>query len=143
MTMNDLYHLQRFIDAQERDYQLALSEIRAGHKRSHWMWYIFPQYEGLGFSPVSIHFSIKSPDEARAYLGHTILGPRLRECVDALLSINGRSAHQIFGSPDDLKLKSSMTLFAFVSPKESIFERVIDKYYEGQRDQKTIELFRR
>ena len=140
MTMTDPYNVQRFLDAQERDYQRALAEIKAGQKRSHWMWYIFPQYDGLGFSPTSIHFSIKSPEEARAYLGHSILGPRLHECVEALLSLNGRSAHQIFGSPDDLKLKSSMTLFACISPEGSVFEQVIDKYYDGQPDQKTIGL---
>ncbi len=136
----DPYNLQRFIDAQARDYRAALAEIRAGRKRSHWMWYVFPQFHGLGFSSTTVHFSIKSADEARAYLDHPLLGSRLRECVDALLALDGCSAHQVFGSPDDLKLKSSMTLFARVSPKGSVFERVIDRYYDGQQDQKTIEL---
>ena len=136
----DPYDLQRFIDAQQRDYRTALDEIGAGRKRSHWMWYIFPQYHGLGFSPTSVHFAIKSADEARAYLAHPVLGAGLRECVDALLSLDGRSAHEIFGSPDDLKLRSSMTLFAQVSPAGSIFEQVIDRYYDGKPDRKTIDL---
>jgi uncharacterized protein (DUF1810 family) len=106
------------------------------------MWYIFPQYDGLGFSSTSIHYAIKSLDEVRAYLAHPVLGPRLRECVDALLAVNDRSAHQIFGSPDDLKLKSSMTLFAHISPEGSAFERVLDGYFEGRRDGKTLELIR-
>ena len=137
------YNLQRFIDAQERDYRAALAEIRAGRKRSHWMWYVFPQFHGLGFSPTTVHFSIKSADEARAYLEHPVLGSRLRECADALLALDGCSAHQVFGSPDDLKLKSSMTLFARVSPGGSVFEQVIDRYYDGQQDRMTIELLDR
>ena len=136
----DPYQLQRFVDAQARDYPAALAEIRAGRKRSHWMWYVFPQFHGLGFSPTSIHYAIKSADEARAYLEHPVLGPRLRECADALLALDGRDAHQVFGSPDDLKLRSSMTLFASVSADGSVFEQMIDQYYDGQRDQKTIEL---
>ena len=140
--MNDPHNLQRFIDAQERDYQSALAEIKAGQKRSHWMWYVFPQYEGLGFSPTSVHYAIKSPAEAAAYLEHSILGPRLSDCVDALLLVTGRSAHEIFGSPDDMKLKSSMTLFAHVSPEGSVFEQVLDKYFGGRRDGKTLELVR-
>lgn len=126
--------------SQERDYRSALAEITAGQKRSHWIWYIFPQYDGLGFSATSRHYAIKSPAEAAAYLDHSILGPRLSECVDILLSVNGRTAHEIFGSPDDLKLKSSMTLFAHVSPEGSAFEQVLDKYFNGRRDGKTLEL---
>jgi uncharacterized protein (DUF1810 family) len=140
--VTDTHNLQRFIDAQERDYQIALAEITEGQKRSHWMWYVFPQYHGLGFSHTSRHYAIKSPAEARAYLDHPVLGPRLLECVDALLAVNGRSAHEIFGTPDDLKLKSSMTLFAHVSPEGSVFERVLDKYFEGGWDQRTIESVR-
>jgi uncharacterized protein (DUF1810 family) len=138
--MSDPHKLQRFIDAQEPDYQTALAEITAGRKRSHWMWYIFPQYDGLGFSSTSRHYAIKSPGEAAAYLEHPILGLRLRECVDTLLAVTGRTAHEIFGSPDDMKLKSSMTLFAHVSPEGSVFEQVLDKYFGGQRDGKTLEL---
>ena len=99
-----------------------------------------PQYDGLGLSPTSMHYAIKSLNEAVAYLDHPILGPRLRECVDALLMVTGRTANQIFGTPDDMKLKSSMTLFAHISPTGSEFERVLDKYFEGHRDQKSLEL---
>ncbi len=140
--MNNPHNLQRFIDAQERDYQRTLAEITAGQKRSHWMWYVFPQYDGLGFSPTSIHYAIKSPAEAKAYLDHPILGPRLKECVQVLLSVTERTAHEIFGSPDDLKLKSSMTLFAHVTSEGSVFEQVLDKYFGGRRDGKTLELIR-
>lgn len=138
--MNESHNLQRFVDAQGRDHQTALAEITAGQKRSHWMWYIFPQYHGLGFSSTSQHYAVKSPAEAKAYLEHHILGPRLHECADALLSVTGRTAHQIFGSPDDMKLKSSMTLFAHVSSEGSVFEQVLDRYFEGRRDHKTIKL---
>ena len=138
--MTDPYQLDRFSVAQQRDYQSALAEIAAGQKRSHWMWYVFPQYEGLGLSPTSIRYAIKSPAEARAYLAHPVLGSRLRECASALLALNGRSAHEIFATPDDLKLKSCMTLFAWISPPGSMFEQVIDKYFRGQLDQKTVAL---
>ena len=141
--MPDPHNLQRFIDAQQRDYQKALDEIRKGKKRSHWMWYIFPQFDGLGFSPTSVHYAIKSRAEATAYLDHPILGRKLRECVDVLLAASGRTAHQIFGSPDDLKLKSCMTLFAQISPAGSVFEQVLEKYYGSEPDQKTIELLRK
>ena len=138
--MSDPHNLRRFIDAQESSYRKALAEIAAGQKVSHWMWYIFPQYDGLGFSSTSKHYAIKSLSEARAYLDHSTLGPRLRECVDALLGVTGRSAQQIFDSPDDMKLKSSMTLFAHISPEGSVFEQVLDKYFDGYRDEKTLEL---
>lgn len=138
--MTDPHNLSRYIDAQETDYRSALAEINAGRKVSHWMWYIFPQYDGLGFSSTSKHYAIKSLKEAAVYLGHPALGPRLLECTNALLAVNDRTAHEIFGSPDDLKLKSSMTLFAQVSPEGSMFERAMDKYFGGQRDEKTLEL---
>ncbi len=138
--MNDSYDLCRFTDAQESDYRSALAEIRAGRKASHWMWYVFPQYDGLGFSPTSKHYAIKSPEEAEAYFGHPVLGPRLGECVEALLAVTGRSTHQIFGSPDDMKLKSCMTLFAHISPEGSAFEQVLDKFFDGHRDLTTLEL---
>ena len=141
-TMTDPHHLNRFIDAQESNYRSAQAEITAGQKRSHWMWYVFPQYDGLGFSSTSRHYAIKSLKEAAAYLDHPILGPRLRECVDVLLSVTGRPAHEIFGSPDDMKLKSCMTLFAHVSSEGSTFEKVLDRYFGGQRDGKTLELIR-
>jgi len=141
--MSDPHHLHRFIDAQESNYRSALAEIAAGQKVSHWMWYIFPQYDGLGFSSTSKHYAIKSPAETAAYLDHPILGPRLHECVDALLVVTGRSAREIFGSPDDMKLNSCMTLFAHVSPEGSAFEKMLEKFFNGRRDSKTIELVRR
>lgn len=136
----DPHNLGRFIQAQEHDYEEALSEIRSGRKRSHWMWYVFPQFEGLGMSAMSHRYSIKSVDEARAYLAHPLLGPRLIECVDAALGVSGFSAADIFGSPDDLKLRSSATLFAHVSPVGSVFHQLLDKYFHGQPDTKTLQL---
>src|SRR5438034_9503126 len=109
--MADPYDLQRFVRAQEHDYEEALSEIRSGRKRSHWMWYIFPQFDGLGISATSRKYAIKSVAEAEAYLGHPILGPRLLACCEAALRVEGRSAHEIFGSPDEMKLRSCATLF--------------------------------
>ena len=124
----DPYDLNRFLQAQKNDYQRALSEIRNGRKRSHWMWYIFPQYDGLGFSSTSKRYAIKSVAEAEAYLRHSVLGPRLVECAEAVLGVEGRSASEVFGSPDDLKLRSCATLFAAVSPAGSVFERVLEKF---------------
>ena len=137
------FNLTRFVEAQDADYDAALAEIRSGRKRSHWMWYVFPQIAGLGTSPTSQHFAITSLGEARAYLAHPILGSRLIACSEALLVIEGRSAHDIFGSPDDMKLRSSMTLFAQVSPAGSVFERVLGKYFDGRPDDRTIGLVQR
>lgn len=136
----DSHGLNRFLTAQADDYATALAEVRAGRKRSHWMWYVFPQFDGLAFSSTSKFYAIKSRDEAVAYLCHPTLGPRLVECCEAVLSVSGRSAHDIFGSPDDLKLKSCVTLFAAVSPPESVFERVLNAYFAGERDAKTLQL---
>ena len=136
--MADPYDLNRFIEAQETSYSDALAELRAGQKRSHWMWYIFPQIAGLGSSPMAARYAISGENEARAYLAHPLLGPRLLECSEAILSIENRSARQIMGSPDDLKLRSSATLFARVSPAGSVFERILDMYYEGEPDPKTL-----
>jgi uncharacterized protein (DUF1810 family) len=136
----DPHDLSRFVLAQEDDYEQALAELRSGRKRSHWMWYIFPQFDGLGFSSISKRYSIKSIAEAEAYLRHPVLGPRLAECAEAVLRIEGRSASEIFGSPDDVKLRSCATLFACVSPAGSVFERLLDKYYGGQRDGQTLRL---
>ena len=136
----DPHDLGRFVEAQRDDYQRALSEIRSGRKRSHWMWYIFPQLDGLGFSSTSRRYSIKSLAEAEAYLGHPVLGPRLVECAEAALQVEGRSAFEIFGSPDDMKLRSCATLFACVSPAGSVFHRLLDKYFQGGRDGKTLGL---
>jgi len=138
--MDDPYDLRRFVQAQERDYPRAFAEISSGKKRSHWMWYIFPQFAGLGFSSTSQHYAIKALDEARDYLAHPILGPRLLECAQAVLDLDGRSATQIFGSPDDMKLRSCATLFACVSPQDSVFHGLIGKYYEGEFDTKTLRL---
>lgn len=136
----DPHNLNRFVAAQADDYEQALGEIRAGRKQSHWMWYIFPQFEGLGFSSTSVRYAIKSIAEAEAYLKHPILGPRLQECTEEALRVTGRSAFEIFGSPDDMKLQSCATLFACVSPAGSVFERLLEKYYHGERDAKTLSL---
>ena len=145
--MNNLlpgpFDLGRFVAAQEDTYAAALSEIRSGTKRSHWIWFIFPQVAGLGSSPMAQRYAIRSRAEAQAYLDHPILGGRLSECVEALLSVNGRSANQIMGSPDDLKLLSSMTLFANVSGAGSLFERALDKFFSGEKDHKTVDFLRR
>lgn len=138
--MDDPYDLRRFLEAQYSDYDQALSEIKQGQKYAHWMWYIFPQIDGLGFSPTARRYSIKSLEEARAYLGHPVLGPRLRECAEAALGVEGRSAAEIFGSPDDMKLRSCATLFASVAPPGSVFERLLEKYYGGRRDEQTLRL---
>jgi uncharacterized protein (DUF1810 family) len=137
---NDPHDLGRFIRGQQDDYERALREITNGQKRTHWMWYIFPQLDGLAFSSTSRHYAIKSIEEARAYLEHPVLGPRLLSCAEAALLVEGRSALDIFGSPDDLKLKSSATLFASVSPPGSVFDRLLEKYFQGLRDGKTLEL---
>jgi uncharacterized protein (DUF1810 family) len=137
---DDPHDLNRFVEAQDTNYSQALDELRAGRKRSHWMWYVFPQFAGLGNSSMSVRYAIKSEDEARAYLDHTILGPRLIECAEAVLANKDRSAHDIFGSPDDMKLRSCATLFAHVSPPGSVFERILDQYYSSERDSKTLAL---
>jgi uncharacterized protein (DUF1810 family) len=140
--MDDPFNLSRFLDAHADNYTQALAEIRSGWKENHWMWYIFPQFDGLGFSATSKLYAIKSVAEARAYLAHPVLGPRLVECAEAVLGVEGRSATDIFGSPDDLKLWSSATLFANVSPPGSVFDLVLGKYFGGKRDEKTLELIR-
>jgi uncharacterized protein (DUF1810 family) len=136
----DPHDLARFVLAQAEDYATALAEIRAGRKQSHWMWYIFPQFAGLGMSAMSRQYAIRSAAEARAYLAHPLLGPRLVRCCAAVLEIEGRSAHDIFGSPDDMKLRSSMTLFANVSVAGSVFEQVQEKYFGGEGDPQTLRL---
>lgn len=136
----DPFDLQRFVDAQHVVYEQALGEITQGLKRTHWMWFIFPQIDGLGSSPAARHYAIKSREEAEAYLRHPVLGPRLVACAEAALAADGRSAREMFGTPDDLKLRSSVTLFAAVAPSGSVFERVIEKYFSGQPDPKTLEL---
>jgi len=132
--------LQRFLDVQARDYATAFAEIRQGRKRSHWMWYIFPQIRGLGLSDMSRKFAIKDLDEAGEYLRHPVLGNRLVEISSALLDLNTNDAFQVFGSPDNMKLKSSMTLFASVPTDNEVFHKVLDKFFEGQRDEATLKI---
>jgi uncharacterized protein (DUF1810 family) len=134
----DPFNLARFVEVQAGSYQAALNELRAGKKRSHWMWYIFPQIFGLGSSPMAERYAIRSRAEAEAYLAHPLLGQRLEECATALLGVAGPSAEQIMGYPDFLKLHSSMTLFAEVAPPGSAFEKVLAKYYAGIKDPKTL-----
>ena len=139
MSMEDPYNLQRFVTAQAQDYETALGELRAGRKESHWIWYIFPQVAGLGFSSTAERYAIQSKAEAMAYLEHDVLGARLIECSATLLRIDGRRIEGIMGSPDDLKLRSSMTLFKAVSSSGSVFEEVLDKFYSGYEDARTID----
>jgi len=134
------FDLNRFIRAQDSVYVHVLEELRSGRKKTHWMWYIFPQIDGLGYSATSKHYAIKSLEEARTYLNHSILGPRLLECAEAVLAIEGRAASAIFSYPDDLKLQSSMTLFALIAGPDSVFVRVLDKYFMGKRDVRTLQL---
>ena len=138
--MTDPYDLDRFVRAQEHDYASALAEIRSGRKRSHWMWYVFPQFDGLGVSETSRRYAIRSEAEAEAYLRHPILGSRLLEIAEAAAAIDGRSAREVFGSPDDMKLRSCATLFARVSPAGSVFERLLARYFDGQPDAATLRL---
>ncbi len=135
--MPDRFDLRRFVDAQEADYDIALREIRNGRKQSHWMWYVFPQFAGLGLSPTSQRYAIGSLAEASAYLAHPVLGPRLLECADAVLALRDRSALEVFGSPDDMKLRSSATMFAAVSPAGSAFHRIVEQYFGGDHDERT------
>jgi len=135
--------LKRFTDAQQRDYETALAEIKNGRKRSHWMWYIFPQIKGLGFSSTSQHYAIRDLKEAQAYLQHPVLGPRLIEISELLLALESNNANTIFGSPDDLKLKSSMTLFAGVPGSAPVFTQVLQKYFQGKTDLHTLTLLNR
>src|SRR5262245_61782550 len=141
----DPHNLSRFVQAQKGDYkqghakyEQAIDEIRNGDKRTHWMWYIFPQLEDLGYSSTAKYYGIKSIDEAEAYLSHPVLGPRLVECAEAALGVERRSARDIFDSPDEMKLRSCATLFACVSPAGSVFHRLLDKYFQGERDRTTL-----
>ncbi|TGE09511.1 DUF1810 domain-containing protein [Hymenobacter fodinae] len=131
--------LQRFVAAQESDYATALVEIKSGRKRSHWMWYIFPQIHGLGFSETSRFYAIKNRQEAEAFLHHPVLGPRLVTICQALLTLSSNNATQVLGSPDDVKLKSSMTLFAALENTDPVFEAVLQKFFNGTKDQKTLQ----
>ena len=140
--MNDIHRLQRFVDAQNEVFEEVRSELRAGRKTSHWIWFIFPQIKGLGHSATAREFAILSREEAAAYAAHPILGPRLYECTSLVNAIPGRGIRQILGTPDDLKFRSSMTLFAEVCPDDPIFSDAIKKYYGGEFDALTLELLR-
>ena len=137
--MDDPYRLARFIDAQERTFDQARAELRAGAKRGHWMWFVFPQIEGLGASETARRFAISCRAEAEAYVRQPVLGPRLRECAELVNGVDGRSAREIFGSPDDLKFHSSMTLFGRVASDNAVFEQALQKYFAGKLDRLTME----
>ena len=135
--------LDKFVSAQARDYDTALAEIRSGYKRSHWMWYIFPQLQGLGFSPTAQYYGIRDLEQAKDYMAHPVLGPRLVEISGALLSLPGSNPSAVMGYPDDLKLCSCMTLFELAAPDEPVFGRVLEKYYGGRRDRMALNLLGR
>ena len=140
--IDDPFDLNRFVQAQAPIYSNALAELSAGSKRAHWMWFIFPQVDGLGFSATTKLYSIKSLAEARAYLTHPVLGARLVECTRTVLAISGKTTLDIFRRPDDMKLQSSMTLFAAISPDASVFSDVLDKFFDGEHDPRTVELIK-
>ena len=137
------FDLQRFVDAQDRVYDQIRAELAAGAKTSHWMWFVFPQLQGLGRSAMAVKYEIVSRQEAQAYWQHTILGPRLKECVELVLAVKGKTAFQILGTPDDLKFRSSMTLFAHAVMDEPVFRRALVKYFDGRDDPRTMELLAR
>jgi uncharacterized protein (DUF1810 family) len=135
----DPYNLQRFVDAQARVYDAVRAELRQGRKRSHWMWFIFPQIAGLGHSAMSMRYAISSLAEAAAYLKHPVLGPRLRECTRLVMLVESRSAREILGSPDDMKFHSCLTLFANAAPEDSLFRDALEKYFDGAEDPLTVQ----
>jgi len=139
---HDRYALQRFVAAQDRVYDTVLAELRNGAKRSHWIWFVFPQLRGLGRSATAQHYGISSLEEARAYLAHPVLGPRLRDCTRLVAATDGRSVDEIFGWPDNLKVRSSMTLFSHATDDNGDFRAVLDKFYAGEDDPATVELLR-
>lgn len=138
--MRAAFNLEPFVAAQDPVYAQVLRELRSGRKRSHWMWFVFPQVAGLGRSSTAQHYALASLDEARAFAAHPVLGARLRECAGAVLELEGRSAEDIFGHPDNLKFHSSMTLFALAAPAEPVFAACLDKYFGGVRDSATVRL---
>jgi uncharacterized protein (DUF1810 family) len=140
--MPDPYNLQRFLDAQSHQYEDALSELRSGRKRSHWMWFIFPQIAGLGSSPMAVKYAISSREEAQAYLEHPILGIRLRQCTQLVNAIEEQTINEVFGYPDDLKFRSSMTLFASVTDDNQVFLQALEKYFGGEMDPLTLDRLR-
>ena len=130
--------LQIFVQAHEDMYEQALAELKNGSKESHWMWFVFPQIAGLGNSEMARKYAIPNLADAKAYLSHDLLGSRLRECTEAVLAVEGRTAHEILGSPDDMKLKSCMTLFEVADGPGSVFSSILEKYFEGQRDERSL-----
>jgi uncharacterized protein (DUF1810 family) len=142
MTQDDPFNLRRFVAAQDEIFAKVREELRAGRKRSHWMWFVFPQIAGLGSTAMAQFFAISSLDEARAYLAHPVLGARLRDCVALVNAVEGRTLFDIFGDPDRLKFRSCMTLFERAAPDEPVFARALDKYCDGLRDPKTLEKLR-
>lgn len=140
--MSDPYNLSRFVEAQEGGYAAAVEELKRGRKTGHWIWYIFPQIRGLGHSAMSRRYSISSIDEARAYGEHPLLGPRLVDCIEAVMAVEGRSAREIFGHPDDLKFRSCLTLFA-ATKANGIFQQALDRYFDGVPDALTVETLKR
>jgi uncharacterized protein (DUF1810 family) len=132
------YDLERFVQAQAGVYERVLAELAAGSKRGHWMWFIFPQIQGLGMSEISVRFAIDSLEEAKAYLAHPVLGPRLRQCVETMLGVHNKTAEEVFGYPDDMKFRSSMTLFAKASETGSVFEQALERYFDGKMDGATL-----
>ncbi len=143
MTVSsDPFNLQRFVDAQATAYRQVCEELRAGRKRSHWIWFIFPQMRGLGHSEMAQHYGVSSREEAEAYLAHPVLGARLRECTRLVVEVEGRSVDQIFGDPDNLKFRSSMSLFASAAPDEPLFRQALQKYFGGQLDPNTVALLK-
>ena len=142
MSSPDPFNLARFVDAQDPMFERVVAELQSGLKRSHWMWFIFPQIDGLGFSPTSQYFSIKSQSEARAYLAHPVLGARIMQCVEIVLALEGPTAADIFGPVDEMKLRSSMTLFAQVAGQGSPYAAVLTKYFCGEPDRRTLQLLR-
>jgi uncharacterized protein (DUF1810 family) len=140
MVGMDPHNVQRFLDAQAPVIDTVRDELRAGRKRSHWMWFVFPQLKGLGFSSMAQHYGIASLDEARAYLAHPVLGARLREGCSLLLQVADKSVHDILGSPDDQKFRSCLTLFSLAAPGDNLFRQCLDRFYGGQPDARTIAL---
>jgi uncharacterized protein (DUF1810 family) len=140
--MSDLFNLRRFVDAQNPLFEQVQAELEAGSKQGHWMWFVFPQVKGLGHSELANFYGIGSRQEAEAYLQHPILGPRLRECTELVNRVEGRSIDAILGYPDNLKFRSSMTLFSLVSPEDQVFRQALEKYFSGEMDPRTVDLLR-
>jgi len=138
--VDDPHELERFVAAQAPVIDAVRDELRAGRKRSHWMWFVFPQLQGLGASSMAQRYGIASLEEARAYLAHAVLGPRLRECCALMLAVPAKDAHEILGSPDDLKFRSCLTLFSLAAPQEAVFRQALQRFYEGEPDARTVAL---